>query len=87
MNEQKIINIISDLNSECLGLIGENYDWCPPFEFYSCGYVSGVRFLSVPIWDTENYSMYDDDDKEIDLEKFLRDEANGVLNNLKEIKL
>jgi hypothetical protein len=64
-------NIISELNGEVYERVakamGEKGEIYMPFELHSTGYADTVFFMGINVWDSENNSLYDDDDKEIDL--------------------
>ena len=79
--EEQAIKVVEELNAEC------STPNITPFSFASDGYSSGVKFLGNCIWDTENHSMYDHDDNEIDLELYIRNEAKKILKEIKKFKL
>jgi len=84
------LNVVSILNEQFYAqnehLEGRREVVCP-YEFHSNGYSWSILFAGINVWDSENYSLYDSNDNEIDLEEFVRAEAKKVVKQFKNAKL
>jgi hypothetical protein len=77
---EQLNNIIIKLNYEFYDY--SNNEDIVPFSLRSWGYDSCIEFLSIRIWDTENFSYNTIED----VENWLRKEANKVLQPFKKFK-
>ena len=84
-------DIVLELNGEfyenVAKVMGEKGDILNPFEYSTNGYVEGILFLGVSVWDNENNSRFDSNDNEIDLKHFVLGEVKKLVAQINCFKL
>ena len=83
MECKEIINLIADLNAEVYEMCSLGGDECDEydlFEFHTNGDAQIILFFGCQIWNSE------DDDSE-ELEKYLRREAQEIIDTIKQMQL
>lgn len=88
--DEEALRVVSELNTEIADSVedpqkmGGDYQlW---FSYNSDGFVSGIKFLGVWLWDSDNDgNIYDEDDKEVPLIDHIRSEARKVIGEANDI--
>ena len=91
-DSNNIIEIINKLNREILDIMFDNEcdkSYMSPFEFKTNGNVICIRFLGYHVpYSFEDLRCFSKEKNELEcFEMFLRNQANGILNILNNVKL
>src|SRR5271157_5969893 len=88
-----ILDIVTLLSSEMLGIQGDKKGWPHMVEYYYDGWVSFVKFMGETIWDGIEFTCDDDSEKDRwDKKKdehlitFLRRQCNKIIDKLNDQK-
>ncbi len=88
--EAKALLLVEELN----GIVYEQLDGediqsseNTPFTFHSNGNSTAILFLDQNVWDTENHSLFDDEDNEIPLKDYVINNTKKLIANINKIQL